>query len=98
MSVQDGAFAWQPQEKATAKICNLFTEFQNHGTNQSQVRPVDLTVPARILCSLVPKSALSDPLKCDFRCLPSWSDAVRSRISTTTLRLFWRKAVASSWR
>mmetsp|Transcript_18691 Transcript_18691/g.56506 ORF Transcript_18691/g.56506 Transcript_18691/m.56506 type:complete len:924 (-) Transcript_18691:2081-4852(-) len=37
MSATDGGFAWQPQEEATAKICNLFTEFQNHGTNQSQV-------------------------------------------------------------
>ena len=37
MATHDGVFTWQPQEEATAKICNLFTEFQNHGTNQSQV-------------------------------------------------------------
>lgn len=37
MASPDIGFNWQPEEEATAKICNLFAEFQNNGSNQSQV-------------------------------------------------------------
>lgn len=37
MVTPETGFNWQPEEEATAKICNLFAEVQNNGSNQSQV-------------------------------------------------------------
>lgn len=37
MAAPDIGYNWQPEEEATAKICNLFAEFQHNGSNQSQV-------------------------------------------------------------